>query len=371
MRCADSIVSRAIVVAWVSSRTVPLRSLRVRGSWASASVWVCSRPSSSLSPGMRGIPSPRKGSTSATVRDRGGARNRWPRGPAAWGLDRRTGACPRPTAQPAQPVGSSPVATNRSATSRTLVLVSIDTRVSAWKAWSAVSLNRSMRMPLAWSMTARESSAVCRCSARSTARLVEVHVRHRDDGVRGEPGQQVPGPRVGRGELRGRRRSARRTPAPARAAGRTARCRTRLGRDRGELGPLGRVRVSGELPGRAGRGRRQAGARPSRYWVSSRSRARPPLAAAVVGRPPRDDGHRDDRLAGEHPGGQVGHPLEDGLEGVLGEGQASEFVEGRLDARRRRRGTSRTGLRESGTGRTRAGRRGRAPWSTGSRPVGT
>ena len=72
MRCADSMVSRAIVVASVSSRTVPWRSLRVRGSWASASVCVCSRLSRSLSPGMRGMPMPRKGSTSATVRDRAG-----------------------------------------------------------------------------------------------------------------------------------------------------------------------------------------------------------------------------------------------------------------------------------------------------------
>ena len=63
MRCADSIVSRALVVASVSSRTVPLRSLSVRGSWESASVCVCRRSSRSLRPGMRGTPSPRKGST--------------------------------------------------------------------------------------------------------------------------------------------------------------------------------------------------------------------------------------------------------------------------------------------------------------------
>ena len=75
IRCAASIVSRAIVVAWVSSRTVPFRSLSVRGSWASASVWVCRSVSSSLNPGMRGIPSPRKGSTRATVGDRSRARN--------------------------------------------------------------------------------------------------------------------------------------------------------------------------------------------------------------------------------------------------------------------------------------------------------
>ena len=43
MRCADAIVAWAFVVASVSSRTVPLRSLRVRGSWASASVCVCRR----------------------------------------------------------------------------------------------------------------------------------------------------------------------------------------------------------------------------------------------------------------------------------------------------------------------------------------
>ena len=76
MRWADSTVSRAAVVAWVSSRTVPVRSLSVRGSWLSASVWVCRRLSSSLSPGMRGIPSPRKGSTPATVGATATARNR-------------------------------------------------------------------------------------------------------------------------------------------------------------------------------------------------------------------------------------------------------------------------------------------------------
>jgi hypothetical protein len=53
--------------------------------------------------------------------------------------------------------------------SRTLVLLCIDTRASAENAWSALILKRSIRMPLAWSMTARESSAARRCSARSTA----------------------------------------------------------------------------------------------------------------------------------------------------------------------------------------------------------
>ena len=64
---------------------------------------------------------------------------------------------------------SSPVATKRSAMSRTFVFVSIETRASAWKAWSAVTLNRSMSTPLAWSMTAREASATSRFFARSSA----------------------------------------------------------------------------------------------------------------------------------------------------------------------------------------------------------
>jgi hypothetical protein len=48
-------------------------------------------------------------------------------------------------------------------------------------------------------------------------------------------------------------------------------------------------------------------------------------------RPPADDGDRGDRLARQHPAGQRGDALEEGVERVLGEGEPAEFLEGRLD----------------------------------------
>src|SRR3954469_1340237 len=53
--------------------------------------------------------------------------------------------------------------------SRTLMLVFIEAWTSTWNAWSAVSLCRSIRMPLAWSTTAREFSAAWRLAARFRA----------------------------------------------------------------------------------------------------------------------------------------------------------------------------------------------------------
>jgi hypothetical protein len=84
--------------------------------------------------------------------------------------------CPGAGAQAGRPPllrgcapGSSPVRTSSSAMSRTFRLAFIDACTSSWKAWSGVSLYRSMSTPLAWSMTARDSSAAWRLSARSRA----------------------------------------------------------------------------------------------------------------------------------------------------------------------------------------------------------
>src|SRR3712207_340559 len=54
---------------------------------------------------------------------------------------------------------STPVAASCSATSRSFTLLRWEAWVSRVKAWSGVTLNRSMRMPLACSMTAREAIA--------------------------------------------------------------------------------------------------------------------------------------------------------------------------------------------------------------------
>ena len=69
----------------------------------------------------------------------------------------------------ALPTWSSPASTNCAAMSRTFVFVSIETRVSAWNASSGVSLRRSIRMPLAWSITDRDANAASRFLARSSA----------------------------------------------------------------------------------------------------------------------------------------------------------------------------------------------------------
>src|SRR4051794_32189929 len=76
VRCAEAIVSLATPTAEISSRTALFRSVIVRGSWASASVCACSWASSSERPGMRGMPSPRNGSTSARSALAGTSANR-------------------------------------------------------------------------------------------------------------------------------------------------------------------------------------------------------------------------------------------------------------------------------------------------------
>ena len=67
--------------------------------------------------------------------------------------------------------------------SRTFRWLCIDARARSWKAWSGVSLCRSMSTPLAWSMTARDSSASCRFSAVLRGVLVGVQVAGRDRGA--------------------------------------------------------------------------------------------------------------------------------------------------------------------------------------------
>ena len=76
--------------------------------------------------------------------------------------------------------------------------------VSAWNAWSAVSLKRSIRMPLAWSITARDASAASQVLGPVQRALVDEHVAGDDGSVGGEPP----------GELAG---SARRRPRGCRA----------------------------------------------------------------------------------------------------------------------------------------------------------
>ena len=208
-------------------------------------------------------------------------------------------------------------------------------------------------------MTARESSAVCRCPARSTA----VSYRYMfDTGTTAYAANRASRsrvPRVGRGELAGvdvqraghlllRPGSGKDStlPHPARRRAR----RTRATRWAG--------RVSTSSLGRPVAAAARQGPEPSRYWVSSRLEGeRRRWRPRCVGLPRVEDGHRGDRLARAGPGRPASVTrCEDRLEGVLGEGEAAELVEGRLDRRpARRRGISRTALRVSGTGRTRAG----------------
>src|SRR3954454_25072674 len=335
IRWADAIVSWAILVAAVSSRTVPLRSLRVRGSWASASVWVWRRFSNSVSPGMRGIPSPRRGSTSAPVRDRRPPRNRtcrsgrsdasgavwWTAEPGSVELPavRRTVAGRLPGPTPARsPTLPSPGSVRGElagvydplghlADLRVALHGDLRERLEGLVGGHLEPLHED---PFRLVDDGPGVEGGLQMAGALDGALVEVHVRNRHGGVGGEPGDQFAGARGRRGGVPGADVQGPLEPFLDRKRDGQDGVAAVLRGGSGELGPLRRAAGVGDLGRLPRRGRREAGTI-SQAVLREVQLERQVTTGGHGGRTPApEDRDRRDGFTRQHPACQLRHGVE-------------------------------------------------------------